>query len=415
MSAPAVRKSDPGARYLLLGATLFLAVGGLLMIWSASSAADYVQKHDSYYHVTRQGVFLVIGVAGMLIASRFSPGLVRKLGWWVLGLSDLGLVLVLIMGVGKFGATRWLDLGFTTLQPSEFARLGCVLMVAELLADRERHPRPIKDDLPKLGLIVGVPFALVMAQPDMGTAMSILLAVFFVLVLGGLSSRFILGIAAAIAAAIPAFILLASYRASRFTAFLNPYADPQGKGFQIIQASLAFGSGGLFGVGLGLSRQKFFYLPAAHTDFILAIVGEELGLAGTLAVVCAFALLCYAGIRIALSVRDTYARLVAGGITVMIVTQAGINMASVTGLMPITGIPLPLVSYGGSSLVFTMGCVGLILAMTRGRERAAAARVRPHVVDSGGLPGASTGERRRDGRPRLSSIDGGRARPKRRA
>lgn len=413
MSAPAARPA-PGARYLLLGATLALAVGGLLMIWSASSAADFVQKHDSYYHVTRQGIFLLIGLAGMLVASRTSPAFARRLGLWVLAASDAGLLLVLAMGVGKFGATRWLDLGFTTLQPSEFARLGCVLVVAELMADRERRPRPIQDDLGKLALIVGVPFGLVMLQPDMGTAMSILLAVFFVMVLGGLDRKVVAGIAASVALAVPVLIMAASYRASRVTAFLNPYADPQGKGFQIIQASLAFGSGGLTGVGLGLSRQKFFYLPAAHTDFILAIIGEELGLAGTLAVVCAFGLLCYAGMRIALSVKDTYARLVAGGITVMIVLQAVINMASVTGLMPITGIPLPLVSYGGSSLVFTMGCVGLILAMTRGRDRAEA-RERPHVVDTGGSPGASAGERRRDGRPHLSGIDGGRARPKRRA
>lgn len=414
MSASAAVRPAPGARYLLLAATLLLAIGGLLMIWSASSAADFVQKHDSYYHVSRQAVFLLLGIATMLVASRTSASFVRRFGWWVLGLSDIGLALVLLMGVGKFGATRWLDLGFTTLQPSEFARLGCVLVVAELLADRQRRPRPIKEDLPKLALVVGVPFLLVMAQPDMGTAMSILIAVFFVLVLGGLSTRWVLSTAAAIGVAIPILIAAASYRASRLSAFLDPYADPQGKGFQIIQASLAFGSGGLTGVGLGLSRQKFFYLPAAHTDFILAIIGEELGLAGTLVVVGAFGLLCYAGIRIALSLKDTYARLVAGGVTIMIVTQAVINMASVTGLIPITGIPLPLVSYGGSSLVFTLGCIGLILAMTRGRDRATA-RVRPPVSESEGTASARTGERRRDGRPHLSGIDGGRARQKRRA
>jgi cell division protein FtsW len=414
MSASAAVRPAPGARYLLLATTLLLAIGGLLMIWSASSAADFVQKHDSYYHVSRQAVFLLLGIATMLVASRTSASFVRRLGWWVLGLSDLGLALVLLMGVGKFGATRWLDLGFTTLQPSEFARLGCVLVVAEVLADRARRPRPFKEDVPKLALVVGVPFALVMAQPDMGTAMSILLAVFFVLVLGGLSIRYVLGTAAAIGAAVPILIAAASYRASRLAAFLDPYADPQGKGFQIIQASLAFGSGGLTGVGLGLSRQKFFYLPAAHTDFILAIIGEELGLAGTLVVVGAFGLLCYAGVRIALSLKDTYARLVAGGVTIMIVTQAVINMASVTGLMPITGIPLPLVSYGGSSLVFTLGCIGLILAMTRGRDRAVG-RVRPPVFDTEGTASARTGERRRDGRPHLSGIDGGRARQKRRA
>jgi len=232
--------------------------------------------------------------------------------------------------------------------------------------------------------------------------------------LGGLQMRWVLATAAGIAIAVPLLIMGKDYRAMRFLGFLDPYADPLGKGYQIIQAKLAFGSGGLLGLGLGLSRQKFFYLPAAHTDFIFAIIGEELGLLGTLTVVVAFGVMCYAGIRIALSIKDPYARLVTGGLTIMIVTAAVLNMASVTGLMPVTGIPLPLVSYGGSSLLFTMGCIGLILAMTRGRDRASV-RQRPPVVENERNAGASTGERRRDGRPHLSGIDGGRARQKRRA
>jgi cell division protein FtsW len=196
--------------------------------------------------------------------------------------------------------------------------------------------------------------------------------------------------------------------------FLNPSSDPQGAGYQIIQALRAFGSGGVLGLGLGMSRQKYFYLPAAHTDFIFAIIGEELGLVGAGAVVVAFGVMCYAGLRIALSITDTFARLVAGGLTAMIVTEALINMASVTGLAPVTGIPLPLVSYGGSSLVFTLGCVGLILAMTRQPERAGT-RVRSQAVEKEGSGRARTGERRGNGRPHLSGIDGGRAGGGRRA
>ena len=255
---------------------------------------------------------------------------------------------------------------------------------------------------------VMVPFVLVMLQPDMGTAMSIILAVFFVLVIGGLQMRWLAATAAAIAVALPALIVGQAYRLTRFLSFLDPAGDPQGRGYQILQAQLAFGSGGLFGLGLGMSRQKFFYLPAAHTDFIFAIIGEELGLLGTLTVVGAFALMCYAGMRLALATRDMYGRLLAGGLTVMIVTGAAINMASVTGLMPVTGTPLPLVSFGGSSMLFTMGCIGLILSVTSGRDRVST-RKRPPSVDTEGSAVAGTSERGRDGRPRLSGLDGGRA------
>jgi cell division protein FtsW len=400
-----------GARYLLLGATLFLALGGLLMIYSASSAADFAKFADSAYHAKRQAVFLLVGLVGLLAASRIPTSAVRRMGWIVLIAADVALIVVEVVGVARGGATRWIDLWWTTLQPSEFAKLGCVLVIADLLADRIRRPRPLSQDLGKILLVVGVPFALVMIQPDMGTAMSILLAVFFVFVLGGLQARWIALTVGLAGVSVPALIAVQSYRATRFLSFLDPYADPRGKGYQIIQALLAFGSGGLTGVGLGLSRQKYFYLPAAHTDFIFAIIGEELGLIGSLVVVLAFAAICYAGIRIALSVRDPFGKLVAGGLSVMIVTQAVLNMASVTGLMPVTGVPLPLVSYGGSSLVFTLGCVGLILAMTRGQDRASV-RNRPPALDTED-PIARSGDRRGDGRPHLSGIDGGRARQRR--
>lgn len=414
MSERAVRPA-PGARYLLLAATLFLAAGGLLMIFSASSAKDFIDLGDSFNHVTHQAVFLAIGLVVMLLCARLPVRLVRSMGWAVLGVSDLLLILVFLLGVGKYGAVRWIDLGFTTLQPSEFAKLGCVLVVAGIMAERADSPRPLKEDLITGAIAVGIPFILVMRQPDMGTAMSILLAVFLVIVLGGLPWGYILASLGAILVALPALIFFESYRASRFLSFLDPSKDPQGAGYQIIQARLAFGSGGLLGLGLGMSRQKYLYLPAAHTDFIFAIIGEELGLLGTAAVVVAFGVLCYAGIRIALSLEDTYARLVAGGLTAMIVVQALINMGSVTGLMPVTGIPLPLVSYGGSSLIFTLGCIGLILAMTREGDRAPA-RVRPHVVDSNeGSARARSGERRGNGGPRVSGAGGSRAGGRRRA
>lgn len=407
MTAPAVRPA-PAARYLLLGATVFLALGGLLMIFSASSASDFLKFGDSYYHVERQAIFLALGFVLLFAMSRVPMAVVRSLGWFVLIAADIGLLLVMVLGIGKFGAVRWIDLGFATVQPSEFAKLGCVLVIAGIMADRRLRPGSLKRDLVEGSFAVGIPFAFVMLQPDMGTAMSILLAVFFVVVLGGLPWRWIVGSVSGILVGVIPLILFAGYRKSRLLSFLDPSSDPQGAGYQILQARLAFGSGGVLGLGLGMSRQKFFYLPAAHTDFIFAIIGEELGLLGALAVVAAFGVMCYAGIRIAIAIKDEYARLVAGGLTIMIVTAAGINMASVTGLMPVTGIPLPLVSYGGTSLLFTMGCIGLILAMTRGTGQATKRR-RPQGDDEEGSASARSGERRRNGRPRLSGIDGGRA------
>jgi cell division protein FtsW len=369
MSAAVPRRSS-AAKYLLLATTIFLALGGLLMIFSASAATDFVQTGSIYTHVSHQALFLAIGLVLLLACWRVPARWIRALGWWILIVSDVLLVVVFVLGVGKNGAVRWIDLGFTTLQPSEFAKLGCVLVVAAIMAERAERPgRPWRNDLIKGVAAVGVPFALVMLQPDMGTAMSILIAVFIVAIIGGLPGRFVAATFGAGLLAIPALIFAKGYRASRFLSFLNPGSDPQGSGYQILQARLAFGSGGILGLGLGMSRQKYQYLPAANTDFIFAIIGEELGLLGTLAVVVAFGLFCYAGIRLALSVKDVFGRLVAAGLTAMIVTQAVINMASVTGLMPVTGVPLPLVSYGGSSLIFTLGCVGLILALTAGSGR----------------------------------------------
>jgi cell division protein FtsW len=313
---------------------------------------------------------LALGVVALLIASRLNAPIIRRIGIWLLVAADGMLVAVLIMGVGKFGSVRALDIGITTIQPAEIARLGCVLVMADLFADRVRHPRPVKDDLLKIALIAVVPFVLVMLQPDMGAAISILIAVFFTLVLGGLPGKWIAWIVGPVVAGLAALVPLAMYRSDRITAWLNPARDPLGSGYQILQAGLAFGSGGILGLGLGL--------------------------------------FCFAGIRIALAAKDPYARTVAGGLTITIVAQALLNMASVTGLMPVAGEPLPLVSYGGSSLLFTMGGVGLILAMTRVGAREPS-RVLSHATGQEGRDSARSGERRGYGRPRLSGIDGGRA------
>ncbi|GAB4283619.1 MAG: stage V sporulation protein E [Coriobacteriia bacterium] len=405
-----------GAAYLMIGVTVFLVLGGLMMIYSASSVAAYVQEGDSAHYLLRQARWAVAGALALWLLSRWDlrgrVGVLapRLVAWAVWGASVAGLIAVKFVGVGKWGATRWLSLGPIAIQPSEYAKLGCILVTAVLLAAWRRHEIEDKQLLLYLTGAVGLVGALVMLQPDMGTTVSIVISVFVLLWLGGVRASIVGGIGLFGVSLAALMVAVEGYRMERITAFLDPWADPLGSGYQIIQSTYAFGSGGLSGVGLGLSRQKFFYLPAAHTDFIFAIIGEELGLIGTLAVVVAFALFAYAGFRIALDCKEPFGRMLAGGLTAMVVVQALLNMAAVTGLMPITGIPLPLVSYGGSSLTFTLGCIGLILAVARFPGTAARAG-----GTGRGSGRAGSHERRRNRRSHLSSIDGGRGDQRRRA
>ncbi|MDY0340731.1 MAG: putative lipid II flippase FtsW [Coriobacteriia bacterium] len=421
MSRGRARGLSP-AGYWLLGATLVLVFGGILMVYSASSVADYVQYSDSAYHLKKQALYALLGVVALYIGSRWdfrsrrsgthvlSPQVVA---WGVWAVSFVGLIVVEFMGVGKWGATRSIHLGFAYVQPSEYAKLGCLLVTAVLVIAWRKRRLTTKQFLGWLAAAVGPTVILILLQPDMGTTVSLLVGVVLVLWLGGVPGRWL---GATVGVGVPAAALLiwvAGYRMERVTSFLNPWADPTDSGYQIIQSLYAFGSGGVTGIGLGLSRQKFFYLPAAHTDFIFAVVGEELGLIGSLVVIAAFGVFAYAGMRIAHESGDLFGRLLAGGLTSLVVVQALMNMAAVTGLMPITGIPLPLMSAGGSSLTLTLACIGLILAVSRYGGQA---RVR--LVRSGngrGSQSAGTVERRRNGGTHLSRIDGGRASTRRRA
>jgi cell division protein FtsW len=256
----------------------------------------------------------------------------------------------------------------------------------------------------RMALFVGIPAVLIVFQPDLGTTILMATGVAIVLFLGGVELRWVYAAVAALTAFGVFAIAIAPYRLARVTAALDPWSDSQGKGYQAIQALLAFGTGGIRGVGLGLSRQKWFYLPEAHTDFIFAMVGEEVGLIGTLAVVIAFIVLLYAGIRIAMGSRDQYGRLVAGALTGMLGLQAALNMAAVTGLFPVTGKPLPFMSYGGSSMIVTMISLGLILSVSEyGACAPRAVRSAPKNKESAR---ASSNERRRDRGTRVSRPDG---------
>ncbi len=411
MAAHNVYAGGPLPRYLLLFATLFLLFGGLIMVYSASSVADLAQQQDSMYHLKRQALGALGGLVLMAVAMLVDYRRARWASIAVYGGSLIGLGLVFFMGVGKWGATRWIDMGFFTIQPSEYAKLGCVMVAALLIQQHQSGRISSADFWRRLFGAVGIVVLFLMMQPDLGTTFSILLAVFLVLMIGGVDARFLWGGVFVGLVALAGAIAMAPYRLRRLFAFLDPWADPLDSGYQSIQAMYAFGSGGLGGVGLGMSRQKFFYLPAAHTDFIFAIIGEELGFIGSLSVLLAFGVIAYAGVRIALGTKDVYGRLLVGGLTAMLVTQAIINMAAVTGLVPVTGIPLPFVSFGGSSMTFTMLCIGVILSVSTYGART---KKRAHVLSKESAS-ASSAERRGNCRSHLSGVDGGRSAVRRRA
>ena len=437
-----------GPAYLFLGVTVFLVLVGLMAIYSASSVSDYVKLGDSAHHLKRQLIFLILGFFALFAASRLPLRAGSRagsrlwhpstLGWFIWGASMLGMAVVPFVGVEINGAKRWIDAGLFNIQPSEFAKLGCIILVAVFLTEWQAHRLTSRELVGRLALVTMPVFALVMAQPDMGTTMSIAIAVFFLLWLGGVRMTILGGIAGIGIGFVALLIKLAPYRMERYVSFLDPWKDPKGSGFQIIQSLYAFGSGGLAGVGLGMSRQKFFYLPAAHTDFIFAIIGEELGLLGALAIVVAFVLMAYAGTRIALNAANRFDRLLAGGLTAMIVVQAAMNIAAVTGAMPVTGIPLPLVSYGGSSMIFTLACIGLVLGVahrssrSRGRtrvgapvalapmngekvERSVRTGSRQSQQATRGSERAVSSERRRNSGSRVPGADSGRPPRRRRA
>ncbi len=398
----------PVARYLLLGSAVYLTILGLVMIYSASSISAYVRENSASYFLTRQLIFVVIGGLAAYALARFDyrrfQGTLGTQAWVV---AVCLLVVTYGLGVVRGGARRWIPLGFFNLQPSELAKIACVLVAAALAVEWQRGRMSDTDYMKRLGLFVGVPAVLIVFQPDLGTAILMALGVAIVLFLGGIELRWV-GLAAVVVGVFGALaIAIEPYRLGRVTTAFNPWADPQGKGYQAIQALLAFGTGGWQGVGLGLSRQKFFYLPEAHNDFIFAIIGEEAGLLGTLSVVLAFGILLYAGIRIAVGARDPFGKLVAGALTGMLGFQAALNMAAVTGVFPVTGKPLPFVSYGGSSMLVTMLSVGLILSVSEFGARAPrAVRVAPRSEER---VRASSVERRRDGGSRVSRPDRGRA------
>ncbi len=292
----------PGARYVLLGSAFYLTAFGLLMIYSASSVTATVREGASWHYLARQLVFIGLSAPIAWFLSRFDYRRLRNTSWvlWVGGV--VLLVVTLLLGIVRGGARRWIPLGLFSLQPSELAKIACVLLVSSIAIEWMQRKTPTNTFLGRVGMAVGVPAVLVMLQPDFGTTLTLIASVGIVLILAGIDWKWVVGAVAGVVAFAALAIAVEPYRAQRFLAFLDPWSDPQGRGYQTVQALLAFGTGGIDGVGLGLSRQKFFYLPEAHNDFILAIIGEEIGLLGTLSVVAGIAAVHVGG----LPHRDRY-------------------------------------------------------------------------------------------------------------
>jgi len=377
---PRARRRQAGAQpieySLLLTATLCLLAFGVVMVFSASSTTALLGKSgDSAYYLKRTVMIGAIGLLVMRVMAARGLAILRPLTPLLLAGSFFLLLAVLLPGVGVStnGASRWIGAGPFQVQPSELAKLSLVLYGAHLLASRPRIVGSIRTLVPYLAM-VGVACLLMVAEPDLGTAIVLCLATAALLVAAGVKIRHLALLAAAIGAVLLLAIVIEPYRMQRLTGFLNPSGDPSGAGFQAIQAKIALGSGGIFGVGLGQSLQKAFYLPEAHTDMIAAVIGEELGLAGISVLVGLFGLFGYAGLRAAQRARDRYAKLLAAGLTSLILIQAIVNLFAVLGLAPLTGVPLPFVSYGNSSLLVMLAATGLLLNVARGGSAAAPAR-----------------------------------------
>ena len=343
-----------------------LAIFGCIMVYSASSYIANYRYSNPYFYLTKQIVGAVLGIIAMFVCTFVNYQKLKKLKWWVVIISAIILALVFIPGIGveNYGAKRWLNLGLFTIQPSEFAKFALVLFSAAYLSDNYEKIGKFKTLLPVLG--VGLGFCLlVILEPNMSITMCIGFIMLFMLFVGGTKMKHFVWLGIPAACAVPALIIVEPYRVQRFMAFLNPWASPQAEGFQLIQSLYSLGSGGLFGVGLGNSRQKYMFLPFSESDFIFSIIGEELGLFGTILTLIVFAVLIYLLISVARNAKDRFGALLVLGVASVIAIQVILNVCVVSGLIPPTGLPLPFISAGSTSLIVFMAAVGLCLNVAR--------------------------------------------------
>jgi cell division protein FtsW len=362
-------RQQPLEHRLLLTATFCLLAGGAVMVYSASSARTLLEGHgDGTAYLVKYLMYGAVGLVAMQLLARYGLEHVRRLTPALLVCSFVLLVLVLIPGFGVTvnGARRWLGAGPLQFQPAELMKLALVLHAAAILSAKPKLVPNLRRVAGPIFLPAGCAALLIAAQPDLGTALVIGFTLAAMLVAAGLPLRQLGLIAGGVSLLIILFALLEPYRRARLTAFLNPWDHAGTIGFQSVQGQIAIGSGGLFGVGPGQSVQKVFYLPEAHTDFILAVIGEELGVAGICALLALYGMIGYAGLRTAKAAKGAYAKLLAAGLTSLILCQALLNIYTVLGLAPLTGVPLPFISSGSSSLITLLMAMGLLLNVAGG-------------------------------------------------
>ena len=406
-AAPAARRKPrqyPLEYNLLLTVTLCLLAAGAVMVYSASSARTLLQgQGDGTTYLVRYVLYGAVGFGALHVLSRRGLAAIATYAGPLLAISFGLLVAVKLPGIGVSvnGARRWLGAGPLQFQPSELMKLALVLYAAGVIAQKPKIVTKPKQLVP-IGVMVGAACVLIASQPDLGTALVIAFTTSAILVAAGMPVRY-LGVVFGVGFLLVAlYAISAPYRRARITSFLDPWAHAGTTGFQSVQGQIALGSGGLFGKGPGGSTQKLFFLPEAHTDFILAIIGEELGVAGVLTVLTLYGMFAYAGLRIAQKAVGTHAKLLAAGLTSLVLCQASLNAFAVLGLAPLTGVPLPFISYGSTNLIVLLASVGLLLniAATRGsqlkvvagsRDRESAHRSR----GNSGTRGARAGSRRR--------------------
>jgi cell division protein FtsW len=373
-----MKKTSKPPDYWLLVIVFALSILGLIMVFSSSSvmAADTPEcNYDPYFFFKRQLMWFCVSIGVMWAVSRIDLDTFRKWSLPIMLGALIGLAAVLEhhIGIVVNGARRWIALGPFGFQPSEFAKFALMFYLADCLARRGTKIQRFARLVPLL-VIFGATVLMIEIEPDLGTALVVAAGFFGCLWMSGARFSHLAGLVSFGLVGVIAEIIKSPYKFDRMASFLNPFAHPRTTGYHMVQSLLAMGSGGTWGLGLGESRQKFFYLPESHTDFIFAVIGEELGLVATMAVLILFLLLLYRGLRVAVKSKDNYLALLSGGITFTIVFQAFLNIGVVSGALPLTGIPLPFISYGGTSLMFTFTAIGLLLNVSsRQKERRDAA------------------------------------------
>jgi len=360
------RRTTRTIMFLLIPVGLLLIVG-LGAILSASSVIAIREGIDNLYYFKRQLVWMGCGLLVMVGLALTPPRLLRRMAFPLFVISVILLIATLLVGTRAYGATRWLIAGPISIQASEMAKLTTILFLATLVSGKENSMHRLRDFMWPVAVSVGLVGALVVVQPDLGTALMVAFGAFAVLAASAAPFRYVFGGALFGSGAAVLAAAVSPYRWARVTGFLDGNADPLNGGYQVVQSLVALGTGGLWGVGLGASRARWSFLPNAHTDFIFSIIGEETGLAGSLVVVLLFVALTAAGTLVAYGAADRFGRLVAIGITAWLVAQALVNIGGVVGVLPITGVPLPFVSIGGSALLTEMAAIGILISVARTR------------------------------------------------